>query len=144
MSFNATSIANFSDSDDKHYEAELTRRCAEMEALLQEQKEKEQLECQARKEAKIAEWKRLEEEAQRKQEKEEAWQREEECQRDLAYRLEADCITAVEQQWCKNWAKTFLSPSSPPSNKEMNLIDLPPLTKRQYVRYLLKETLEAR
>jgi len=41
MSFNATSNANISDSDDKHYEAQLARRCAEAEALLREQKEKE-------------------------------------------------------------------------------------------------------
>jgi len=63
MSFNFTSIANFSDSDDKSYEARLARRCAEVETLLQQQEEKERLECQARKEAKLAEWKRLEEEA---------------------------------------------------------------------------------
>ena len=31
---------------------------------------------------------------------------------------------------------------SPPSNEEMNLINLPPLTQRQQVRYLPKETLE--
>jgi len=49
----------------------------------------------------------------------------------------------VEQQQCKNWAKTFLLPLSPPSNEEMNLIDLSPLTKRQYARYLPKKTLEA-
>jgi len=85
----------------------------------------------------------LEEETQRKQEEEEVWQREEECQRDLAHRLEADHVTAVEQQRCKNWPKTFLLPLSSPSNEEMNLIDLPPLTKRQRVRYLPKETPEA-
>jgi len=34
MSFNATFIANFSESDDECYEAELARRCAETEALL--------------------------------------------------------------------------------------------------------------
>jgi len=39
--------------------------------------------------------------------------------------------------------KTFLPPSFLPSDEEMNLIDLSPLTKRQHVRYLLKETLEA-
>jgi len=32
----------------------------------------------------------------------------------------------------------------PPSEEEMNLIDLPPLTKRQRVHYLPKETLEQR
>jgi len=44
----------------------------------------------------------------------------------------------------KNWMKTFLPPSSPPSDEEMNLIDLPPLTKRQRVRYLPQETPEVR
>jgi len=47
MSFNTTSIANFSNSDNDHYKAELARRRAEIEALLQEQKEKEWFECQA-------------------------------------------------------------------------------------------------
>jgi len=40
--------------------------------------------------------------------------------------------------------KTFQPPSSPPSDKEMNLLDYPPLTKRQRVWYLPQETLEAR
>jgi len=145
MSFNTTFIANFSDSDDEHYKAELARRCAEIEALLQEQEEKEWLEYQAQKEAKIMERKRLEKEAYRKQEEEEenAWQKEEECQRNLAHYLEVDYITAVEQQQHKNWVKNFLPSSSPPSDEEMNLIDLPCLTKRQRVCYLPKETLEA-
>jgi len=90
---------------------------------------------------KIAKQKRLEEKAQRKEE-EELWQRKEERQRDLAHCLEVDCVTAVEQQHWKNWAKTFLLPSTPP-DEEMNLIDLPPLTKRQCVQYLPKETPEA-
>ena len=111
------------------------------EALLQEQEEKELLEHQAWKEAKIAKRKKLEEETWRKKE-EELWRREEERQRDLAYRLKADHVAAMEQQHRKNWAKIFLLPSTP-SNKEMNLIDLPPLTKRQHVWYLPKETLEA-
>jgi len=72
MSTNATSNANFSDSDDKRYEAQLARRHAEIEALLQEQEEKERLKRQAWKEVKLAEHKKLEEEAQRK-EKEELW-----------------------------------------------------------------------
>jgi len=38
--------------------------------------------------------------------------------------------------------KTFQPPLSP-SDKEMNLLDYLPLTKRQRVRYLLKETPEA-
>ena len=68
--------------------------------------------------------------------------REEERQRDLAHHLEADHVATVEQQRQKNWVKTFLLSSTPP-NEEMNLIDLPPLTKRQRVCYLPKETLEA-
>jgi len=95
MSFNATSTANFSDSDDECYEAQLVRRYAETEALLQEQEEKEWLECQAQKEVKLMEHKRLEKETQRKQE-EEVWWRKEECQRDLAHCLEADHVATVE------------------------------------------------
>jgi len=45
MSFNSTSIANLSNSNNEHYEAELARKYAEVEALLQQQEEKEQLEC---------------------------------------------------------------------------------------------------
>jgi len=133
MSFNSTLIANLSDSDDESYEAGLARRRAEAENLLRQQKEKERLERQACKEAKIAEQKRLEEEACKKQKEEETRQRKEDCQRDLAKRLETDRVAAVEQQRHKNWMKTFLLPSSPPSDEEMNLIDLPPLTKRQCV-----------
>jgi len=92
----------------------------------------------------MAERKRLEKEAQKKQEEEEIQRREEDRQRNLAKCLEADRVAAVEQQWRKNWMKTFLLPFSPPSNEEMNLIDLLPLTKRQYVRYLSQETPEAR
>jgi len=55
MSFNFTSIANFSDSDDEPYEAGLARRCAKVETLLRQQEEKEYLERQAHKEAKMAE-----------------------------------------------------------------------------------------
>jgi len=143
MSFNSTSITNLSDSNDESYKAGLARKCAEAETLLRQQKEKECLERQACKEAKMAERKRLEEEAQKKQAEEKTWWREEDCQRDLAKRLEADRVAAVEQQRRKNWMKTFLLPSSPPSNKEMNLIDLLPLTKRQRVCYLPQETPEA-
>ena len=92
----------------------------------------------------MAERKRLQKEVQRKQKEEETRQREEDYQRDLAKRLEVDHVAAVEQQRCKNWMKTFLPPSSPPSNEEMNLINLPPLTKKQHVQYLPQETLEAR
>jgi len=144
MSFNSTSIVNLSDSDDKSYEAGLARRRAEAEILLRQQEEKEHLERQVRKEAKVAERKRLEEEARKKQEEEETRWREEDCQRDLAKCLEVDRVAAVEQQQRKNWMKTFLPPSSPPSDEEMNLIDLPPLTKRQRVRYLPQETPEVR
>jgi len=136
MSFNSTSIANLSDSNDESYEAGLARRRAEAETLLRQQEEKERLKRQARKEAKAAEWKRLEEETRKKQEEEETRRRKEDRQQDLAKCLEADRVAAVEQQRRKNWMKTFLPPSSPPSDEEMNLIDLPPLTKRQRVRYL--------
>ena len=88
------------------------------------------------------EQKRLEKEMWRK-EKEETWKREEECQRNLAHRLEVDCIVVVEKQHRKNWSKTFLPSTNPPFDEEMNLIDLLPLTKRQHVQYLPKETLEA-
>jgi len=97
-----SSITNISDSNNEYYEANLARKRAEAEALLREQEQKEQLEWQAQKEVKIAEEKRLEEEIQRKQKEEEVWQREEQRQQDLAHCLEADRITAVEQQQCKN------------------------------------------
>jgi len=87
----------------------------------------------------------LEEEAQKLAEEEEHWKKEEDQrQKDLAHRLEADRIATVEQQRRKNWMKTFQPPSSSPSNEEMNLLDYPPLTKRQCVHYLPKETPEAR
>jgi len=87
----------------------------------------------------------LEEESWRKQEEEEETRhkKEEECQRDLAHCLEADCVAAIEKQRRKNWIKNFLPQSNPPSDEEINLLDFPPLTKRQHVRYLPKETLEA-
>jgi len=51
MSLNSTSIANLSDSDDESYKAELARRCAEVETLLQQQEERERLErCYAARE----------------------------------------------------------------------------------------------
>jgi len=50
----------------------------------------------------MAEQKRLEEEAQKKQKEEETRQREEDCQRDLTTRLEADRVAAMEQQRRKN------------------------------------------
>jgi len=82
-------------------------------------------------------WKLAEEEQCRKQE-------EEQRQKDLAHRLEAARVAAVEQQRRKNWMNKFQLPSSPPSDEEMNLLDYPPLTKRQRVRYLPQETPEAR
>jgi len=40
--------------------------------------------------------------------------------------------------------KKFMFPSTdPPTDEEMNLIDLLPLTRRQHVQYLPKETPEA-
>jgi len=138
-----SSIANLSDSDDERYEASLAKKRAEAEALLREQEQKERLERQAQKEVKIAERKRLEEELRRKQEEDEVRRREEQRQRDLAHCLEANRVTAIEQQRRKNWMKTFQPPSSP-SDEEMNLLDYPPLTKRQRVRYLPQETPEAR
>jgi len=50
--------------------------------------------------------------------------REEKYQRDLAYHLKMDHVAAVEQQRQKNWVKTFLLPSTPFSDEEMNLINL--------------------
>ena len=58
MSFNSTLIANLFDSDDESYGTELARRCAEAKTLLRQQKEKECLECQACKKAKMAEQKK--------------------------------------------------------------------------------------
>jgi len=140
-----SSLGNISDSDDERYEANLAKKRAEAEALLQEQERKERAERQARKEARIVEKARLEEEAQKFTEEElRRKQVEQQRQKDLAHRLEADRVAAVEQARRKNWAKTFLPPPSPPSDEEMNLFNYPPLTKRQQVRYLPKETPEAR
>ena len=73
----------------------------------------------------------MEEEVWRKKE-EDLGQREEERQRNLAYCLKVDRVAAPQQQHWKNWVKTFLLPLTPPDEK-INLIDLPPLTKRQHV-----------
>ena len=109
-----SSTGNISDSDDERYEANLAKKCAEAEALLREQEQKERAERQARKEAKIAERARLEEEARKFVEQEQRQKQEEEqCQKVLAHRLEADHVAAVEQQQRKNWMKTFQPPSSP-------------------------------
>jgi len=140
-----SSLGNISDSDDERYEANLAKKRAEAEALLREQERKERAERQARKEARIAEKARLEEEARKLAEQEQRRKQEEEQrQKDLAHRLEADRVAAVEQQRRRNWMNKFQPPSSPPSDEEMNLLDYPPLTKRQRVRYLPKETPEAR
>jgi len=137
-------LGNISDSDDKRYEANLAKKHAKAEALLREQEQKERVERQARKQARIIEKARLEEEAQKLAEEEQHWKQEEEqCQRDLAHHLEADHVATVEQQQRKNWMKTFQPPSSPSSDEEMNLLDYPPLTKRQHVWYLPQETPEA-
>ena len=150
-SHNTINSGTMSDSDDERYEQELIKQREEAEARLREEEEQQRAERKARKEARTAEKRRQkeelrrraeEEEARRKVEEKEAWRREEERQRDLAHHIEADRVTAVEQQHRKNWSKTFLS-SSPPSDENMNLIDLPPLTKRQRIRYLPQETPEA-
>jgi len=139
------SLGYIFDSDDERYKANLAKKCAEAEALLREQEQKERTERQARKEAKIAERTRLEEKAQKLAEEEQRRKQEEEQrQKDLAHRLEVDRVAAVEQQRRKNWMNKFQLPSFPPSNEEMNLLDYLPLTKRQCVCYLPKETPEAR
>ena len=63
---------------------------------------------------------------------------------DDTFHQEADRQAAVVQVQRKNWLKKInLEPLvSPLSEEEMNLIDLPPLTKRQRVCYLPKETSE--
>jgi len=138
-----SSIINASDSDDERYEEELVRRRQEADRRLHQQEEQERAEHQVRKEARVAEKARLEEEAQKLAEEVECHRKEEEqCQKDLAHRLEVDRVATVEQQWRKNWMKTFQLPSSP-SDEDMNLLDYPPLTKRQCVRYLPQETPEA-
>jgi len=97
-----SSTGNISDSDDECYEANLAKKRAEAEALLREQEQKDQLERQFRKKAKLEERKRLKEEARRKQEEEEIRCREEQRQRDLAHRLEVNRVAAIEQQQRKN------------------------------------------
>jgi len=139
-----SSLGNISDSDDERYEANLAKKRAEAEALLREQERKERAERQAQKEARIAEKARLEQEARKLAEEEQCRKQEEEQrQKDLAHRLKADRVAAVEQQRRKNWMNKFQPPSSPPSDEEMNLLDYPPLTKRQRVHYLPQETPEA-
>jgi len=123
---------------------------------LWEEEEQQQVERKARKEVRAAEKRRQEEELRRRA-KEERRQKEkaerqmkakEERQRqkevDDAFHQEADRQAVVIQVWRKNWLKK-MNPeplASPLSEEEMNLIDLLPLTKRQWVRYLPKETPE--
>jgi len=142
-SHNTINSGAISDSNDERYEQKLVKRREEAEARLREEEEQQRAEQRARKEARAAEKRKQEEEARRKIEEEEARRKEKERQRDLAHRIKADRVAAVEQQCRKNWTKTFL-PSSPSSDEDMNLINLPPLTKRQRIRYLPQETPEAR
>jgi len=96
-------LGNISDSDDERYEANLAKKHAEAEALLLEQEQKEREERQARKQARILEKTRLEEEAWKLAEEEQRRKQEEEQrQRDLAHCLEADRVATVEQQQRKN------------------------------------------
>jgi len=147
-----------SDSDNERYEQELVKRREETEARLREEEEQQRAERRARKEARAAEKRkqeeelrrRAEEERQQKEEAERQMKAEEERQRqkevDDAFHQEVDRQAAVVQMRRKNWLKK-MNPeplASPPSKEEMNLIDLPPLTKRQRVRYLSKETSEQR
>jgi len=144
MSSIINNVSNASDSDDERYEEKLVCHRQEADRHLRQQEEQERAERQARKEARVAEKARLEEKARKLVEEAERHRKEEEqCQKDLAHRPEADRVAAVEQQRCKNWVKTF-QPSSSPSDEDMNLLDYPPLTKRQCVRYLPQETPEAR
>ena len=92
----------------------------------------------------------MEEERQQKEEAERQIKAEEEQQRqkeaDNAFCQEVDRQAAVIQVWRKNWLKK-MNPellASSLSEEKMNLIDLPPLTKRQRVCYLPKETSEQR
>ena len=92
-------LGNISDSDDERYEANLAKKHAEAEAFLREQERKERVERHVRKEARIAEKARLEEEAWKLAKEDQRWKQEEEQrQKDLAHRLEADRVAAVEQQ----------------------------------------------
>ena len=114
------------------------------------------MEQRARKEVRVAEKRRQKEELKRRAEEErrqkekaekqmkveKEWQRQKEV--DNAFCQEVNRQVAVIQVWRKNWLKN-MNPEplvSPLSKKEMNLIDLLPLTKRQWVHYLPKETLE--
>ena len=60
----------------------------------------------------------------------------------LGSRLIGSSYTSTEKNWLKKINPELFV--SPPSDEEMNLIDLPPLTKKQWVCYLPKKTLEQR
>jgi len=146
-----------SDSDDERYEQELIKQRREAEARLQEEEEQQRAERRARKEVRVVEKKRQEEELQRrmeeerrqKEETERQMKAEEERRRqkkaDDAFRQEVDRQVAVVQVRRKNWLKKMNpEPLASPPYEEMNLINLPPLTKRQQIRHLPKETPEQR
>jgi len=125
-SLNTINTAMTSDSDDK--QAKVAKKKRQEEELRRRAEEKRQ----------------QKEEAERQIKAEEERQRQKEA--DEAFHQEADRQAAVVQVRRKNWLKK-MNPelvASPPFEEEMNLINLPPLTKRQWVRYLPKETLEQR
>jgi len=104
----------------------------------QKRKQEEELRRRAKEE------RRQKERAERQMKAEEEQQRQKEA--DDAFCQEADRQAAVVQVQRKNWLKA-MNPEpvvSPPSEEEMNLINLLLLTKRQRVRYLTKETPEQR
>jgi len=70
------------------------------------------------------------------------WQRQKEA--DDVFCQKADRQMAIVQVQQKNWLKRINLEllASPLSEEEMNLIELPPLTTKQQVRFLPKETLE--
>ena len=106
------------------------------------------MEQRARKEVRAAEKRRQKERLRRQVEEERQMKAEEEQQRqkeaDDTFCQKVDRQAAVVQVWRKNWLKKMnLEPLvSPPSKEKINLINLPPLTKRQRVRYFPKETVE--
>ena len=144
------------DSNNERYEQKLIKQRQEAEARLQVEEKQQRVEWRARKEARVAEKKRQKEELRRwaeeeRQQKEEAkrqikveeeWRRQKEV--DDAFHQEADQQVTIIQVQRKNWLKkTNPEPlASPLSEGEMNLINLSPLTKRQWVRYLPKESSE--
>ena len=108
------------------------------------------MEQRARKEVRAAEKRRQKERLRRQVEEERQMKAEEEQQRqkeaDDAFYQKVDRQVAVVQVWRKNWLKKMNLEllASPPSKEKINLINLPPLTKRQRVCYFPKETVEQR